>query len=181
MAGIIFTKGVTVKAGEAPGKPFELSAAALERILSGAGSSPVSTWDEVRGIPGGGGKYVASGAYCNCTGGTCGTTSAGTMSVAMDINFAAKAIGGGSSSISLPGASGASGSIQSLSFANLGGDAKATLTVSGSGDFSGTGVKLLTSGGAVADSASFDVRAIYASGPDPTQTFGGELTAPFAP
>jgi hypothetical protein len=227
--------GVTVKAGEAPSKPFQVPAAQLEGILSGVGSSPkgaaqdeksetgstgsssgqdtakgkenatdafaavdaaqpettqfaaqqsgmtgtrVSTWDEVRGIPGGGGKYVASGAYYNCTGGTCGTTSQGTMSVELAIDFAAKTIGGGDSAISLPGASGASGNIAALSYANLGGDASAALTVSGSGNFSGTEVKLLTSGGQTASSATFDVRAIYASGPNPTQTYGGEITAP---
>ena len=152
------------------------------RFASQQFSAPrVSTWDEVRGIPGGTGKYSVSGSYFNCTGGTCGTTSIGTMSIAMDINFAAKTIGGGSSNMSLPGASGASGNIQSLSYAGLGGNAATSLTVTGTGDFSGTGVKLMTSGGAVADSANFDVRVINYTGPNPTQTYGGELTAPFTP
>lgn len=138
----------------------------------------VSTWDEVRGIPGGSGKYTASGSYFNCTGGTCGSVAQGTMSFALDINFGARTIGGGSSNLSLPGASGASGSILSTSYAGLSGDAVTSLSVSGSGTFSGTSVKLLTSGGVVAGSASIDVRAIYASGPNPTQTYGGSLTAP---
>lgn len=228
--------GVTVKAGEAPSKPFELSPSQLDAVLSGTGSTPkgdskddagaggssgsssgqdtakgkdnagdafaafdaaqsentgkavetafkpsVAKWDEVRGIPGGTGKYSASGAYYNCTGGTCGTTSIGTMSIAMAVDFGAKTIGGGSSSISLPGASGATGSILSLSYANLSGDAAASLSLSGSGDFTGTSVKLLNTGGVTAGSATFDVRALNSSGPNPTQTYGGELTAPFTP
>ena len=45
------------------------------RFASQQFSAPrVSTWDEVRGIPGGTGKYSVSGSYFNCTGGTCGTT-----------------------------------------------------------------------------------------------------------
>lgn len=138
----------------------------------------VATWDEVRGIPGGSGKYAASGSYFNCTGGTCGTVAEGTMTFALNIDFGARTIGGGSSSISLPGASGANGSILQTSYAGLSGDAVTSLSVSGSGTFSGTSVKLLTSGGVVAGSASIDVRAIYASGPNPTQTYGGSLTAP---
>lgn len=140
-----------------------------------------STWDEVRGIPGGSGKYAASGSYYNCTGGTCGTAAEGTMTFALNIDFGARTIGGGSSSISLPGASGANGSILSTSYAGLSGDAVTSLSVSGSGAFSGTSVKLLTSGGVVAGSASIDVRAIYSSGPNPTQTYGGSLTAPLTP
>lgn len=142
------------------------------------GAPKASTWDEVRGIPGGSGKYVASGSYFNCTGGTCGTVAQGTMSFALDINFGARTIGGGSSTIDLPGASGANGSILSTSYAGLSGDAVTSLSVSGSGDFTGTSVKLLTSGGVVAGSASLDVRAIYSSGPNPSQTYGGALTAP---
>lgn len=138
----------------------------------------VSTWDEVRGIPGGSGKYTASGSYYNCTGGTCGSVAQGTMSFALDINFGARTIGGGSSNISLPGASGASGSIASIPYGGLSGDAVTSLSVSGSGDFTGTSVKLLTSGGVVAGSASVDVRAIYSSGPNPSQTYGGSLAAP---
>jgi len=118
-----------------------------------------STWGDIIAIPSGTGHYSGSASYYNCTGGTCGTTAVGTMDFAMDINFGAKTLGGGSSQIQMTSPASYTGSITSQSYAGLTGDAVKSLTVSGGADWTGTTVKLLTAGGVVAGSASIDVRA----------------------
>lgn len=136
-----------------------------------------TTWADVIAIPSGTGHYSGSASYYNCTGGTCTGSALGTMSFAMDINFGAKTLGGSGAAnqITLTSPSGVSGTITSQSYASLTGDAVKSLSVTplGSGDFTGTTVKLLTAGGVVAGSASIDVRVIDTSGSFPTTTFGG--------
>ena len=228
--------GVTVKAGEAPSKPFELSPGQLEGILNAVGSTPkgdakddtaggdstdkssgqdtakgkenagdafalldasqgdtsrfasqqfgaptAATWDQVRGIPGGTGKYSGSAAYYFCPAGTCGTTVAGTMNFAMDIDFGARTVGGGSSSLSLPGASGATGNISTLNYAGLTGDAKFTPSFSGLSNWTGTTIKLLDAGGVTAGAASIDVHVFSTFGPNPNVEFGGPVTGTLNP
>ncbi len=138
-----------------------------------------TTWADVIAIPGGTGKYAGSTSYYNCTGGTCTGAALGTMSFAMDINFGAKTLGGSGTSnqITLTSPSGVSGTIISQSYAGLSGDAVKSLSITplGSGDFTGTTVKLLTAGGVVAGAASIDVRVIDTSGAFPTTTFGGPV------
>ncbi|MEK7233991.1 MAG: FecR family protein [Elusimicrobiota bacterium] len=222
--------GVSIKAGEAPSAPFELSPGQLEGILSGVGSAPkgdskddaaagdttdsssgqgtargkdnaddafaaldaaqgdtsrfasqqfgaptTATWDEVRGIPGGTGKYSGSGAYYNCTGGTCATTPLGTTTFAMDIDFGARTVGGGSSNISLTSPASFSGTIGSQSYANMTGLATMPLSVtSGTGNFNGTSLKLLNTGGVTAGAATIDVRVISSLSIPPL--YGGPVT-----
>jgi len=139
-----------------------------------------ATWEDVIAIPGGSGKYSGSGAFYNCTGGTCAGSALGTTTYAFDINFAAKTLGGGSSSISLTAPASVSGNITSQSYANLTGDAIKSLTISSAnGNWNGTTVKLLTSGGVVAGTASVDVRVFETS--NPSTTYGGPVAAPFTP
>ncbi|MDD5302876.1 MAG: FecR family protein [Elusimicrobia bacterium] len=142
------------------------------------GAPTTATWDQVRGIPGGAGEYKGSGSYYNCTGGTCGTAPLGTTAFALHIDFGAKTVGGGSSYVQLPGASGADGTIQLSSYAGLTGDAKYTPSITGTGDFTGTTIKLLNTGGVTAGAASIDVRAVNTFGTNPSTTFGGPVTAP---
>lgn len=146
------------------------------------GAPSASTWDQVRGIPGGTGKYSGSGNYYNCTGGTCGTSVAGTTTFSLLVDFGARTLGGGSSSISTPGASGSSGNIQSFSYAALSGDAKYSPGItSAAGNWTGTTIKLLNTGGVTAGAASIDVRVIDTFGPNPSQTFGGPVTGTLTP
>jgi hypothetical protein len=223
--------GVTVKAGEAPSKPFELSPGQLEGILNGVGSAPkgekddsadggstdkssgqdtakgkenagdafaaldasqgdtsrfasqqfgaprTSIWEDVVAIPSGTGKYTGTASYFNCTSGTCGTAAAGVMSFGLQIDFGAKTIGGGSSFISLPGASGADGNFGSLfSYGSLSGEAKYAPSIGGTGNFTGTTIKLLDSGGVTAGAIAIDVRVINTLGPNSTTTFGGPMS-----
>lgn len=141
------------------------------------GAPQASTWADVIAIPGGTGKYSGSGSYYNCTGGTCTGSALGTTTFTLLIDFGAKTLGGGSNNIS---AGGFTGSISQLSYASKTGDAVSSLTVSGgSGNWAGTSVKLLNAGGVVAGAATIDVRVVDAS--TPVTTFGGPVTAPFAP
>ncbi len=226
--------GVTVKAGEAPSKPFELGGAQLEGILNGVGSTPkadqkddaaaggdstdsqsgqgtatgkqsesdalaaadeaqdeisqfasqqfglptTATWEDVIAIPGGAGKYAGSAPYYSCPGSVCDTSSpVGTTSFTMDIDFAAKTVGGGTSNIAMTNGGG-SGSILSQSYANLTGDAVKNLNVSGSGNFSGSGfqtvLKLENAGGVTAGAATIDVRWSTSASGQPI--FGGPVS-----
>ena len=148
------------------------------------GAPTTATWDEVRGIPGGTGKYTGSGSYYNCTGGTCGTSVLGTTTFAMNIDFGARTIGGGSSAITMTsGGNGInSSSISSLSYASLGGDAKLDMTSAisaAAGNFNGTTIELINSGGVTAGTASLDVRAVNTS--FPSTTLGGPVTGTLVP
>lgn len=223
--------GVTVKDGQAPGKPFELSPSQLEGVMSGVGSAPSgdskedgaggdsagkesgdqtaggkdnqrdafaalsasesetttfatqqqfgapsqSTWDAVRGIPGGTGRYTGSADMFLCPGGTC-TSTAGTMSFELDIDFAARTIGGGGSTITLGSPANTTGSIGSTSYSSLSGDATLNLQplISGAGTWSKADLKLLDSGGLTAGAASIDVRWTSSVGVLPT--YGGSVT-----
>jgi len=140
-------------------------------------SAPKATsWEDVIAIPGGSGKYVGSGSYYNCTGGTCGSTPMGTTSFAMDINFGAKTLGGGTSSISMTSPASISGNIVSLSYASFTGEGAKSLSItSANGNFTGTTVKLLTAGGVTAGAATIDVRGFDTTvGSIPT--YGGPVT-----
>ena len=139
------------------------------------GAPTTATWDEVRGIPGGTGKYSGSGAYYNCTGGTCATTPLGTTTFAMDIDFGARTVGGGVSNISLTSPASFSGTIGSQSYANMTGLATMPLSVtSGTGNFNGTSLKLLNTGGVTAGAATIDVRVISSLSIPPL--YGGPVT-----
>lgn len=88
--------------------------------------------------------------------------------------------GGGSSSISLTASASVSANIVNQSYANLTGDAIKSLSISSAnGTWTGTTVKLLTSGGVVAGTAAVDVRVFETS--NPSTTYGGPVTAPFTP
>lgn len=227
--------GVTIRAGEAPSKPFELSPGQLDGILSGVGSAPkgdskddaaagdstdkssgqdtakgkdnaddafaaldaaqgdtsrfasqqfgapsVSTWDQVRGIPGGKGKYTGSASYYLCTGGICTGAAQGTATLALDVDFGAKTIGSPSSTIALPGASGVTGTITSTPYGSLTGDAKYVPNISSAnGNWNGTTIKLLNAGGVTAGVVSIDVRVINTSGANPM--YGGSVTGTLTP
>ncbi|UPT73287.1 MAG: hypothetical protein M0D55_15570 [Elusimicrobiota bacterium] len=104
------------------------------------------------------------------------------MTWAIDINFAAKTLGGGSSSISLTSPASVSGSFTTQSYASLTGDAVldyggAGAISSANGNWTGTTIKLLTSGGQTAGAASLDVRVFNTSvGSNPT--YGGVTAGP---
>jgi len=142
------------------------------------GAPRTATWADVIAIPGGTGKYSGSGAFYNCTGGTCGATPLGTTTFAFDIDFGAKTLGSVSSSIiSLTAPASVSGNIGIQSYAGLTGDAIKSLSItSANGNWNGTTVKLLTAGGVVAGSATIDVRVFETS--NPATTYGGPVTAP---
>lgn len=115
----------------------------------------LTTWDQVRTIESGSGYYSGSGVY-TCTAGCSGS---GSMSFAIDVNFAARTLGGGSSSISLtasPLSGSASTTVTTLSFASLSGESTATLPVSNS-EFSGTTMSLLNKDGVIAKEAKVNV------------------------
>lgn len=136
-----------------------------------------SKWADVIAIPGGTGKYTGSGSYYLCTGGVCGGSVAGTTSFALDIDFGAKTLGGGSSNITLTGAYNATSNntIQSLNYSSLTGDAVTSLTLNGGAQhvWSGTTLKLLDTGGVTAGAASIDVRVQSTTGPP---QYGGAVT-----
>jgi hypothetical protein len=222
--------GVTVKAGEAPSKPFELSPGQLEGILGGVGSSPKGdskddsasggstdkssgedtakgkenagdafaaqdasqsetsqfasqrfsaptkpTWADVIAIPGGAGTYTGSGSFFNCTGGSCSNSPSGTLTYAIDINFGAKTVGGGSSSINMQ-APGIVGTLLSpVSYGGLTGNATIDLGASISapgGNFTGTSLTLLNTGGVTAGAAQLDLKAFNTSN---SQTYGATV------
>lgn len=144
------------------------------RFASQQFSAPkASTWADIIAIPAGGGKYIGTGSYYNCTGGTCGSTSVGTISYSIDINFAAKTLGGGSSFINM-GAPSVNGTMPSpFSYASLSGAASADIggfISTPGGNYTGTTIKLLDAGGVTAGAASLDVKAFNTSS---SQTFGG--------
>lgn len=136
-----------------------------------------ATWDEVRGVASGSGKYMGTAQYFICSaGGGCGTTAQGTMTFSMNIDFANKTFGGGGSNIDLPGVAGVNGSIVSTSYAALTGDAKTSLTMSGAGDWTGTTLKLINAGGVPAGQASIDVR--WQTNTGPVTNYGGPISGP---
>jgi hypothetical protein len=223
--------GVTIKAGEAPSKPFELSPGQLDGILNGVGSAPkgdskddsagggstdkssgqdtakgknnagdafaaldasqsetslfasqqfgaptTPTWADVIAIPSGTGRYAGTGNFFNCTGGSCSSTPSGTFSFGINVDFGAKTLGGGTSFINMaaPGINGTFSSAQS--YGSLSGDAK--INIGGSisaagGNFTGTELKLLNSGGVTAAAATLDLKAFNTSN---SQTYGGTAT-----
>jgi len=149
------------------------------------GAPSAATWDEVRGIPGGTGKYTASGSYYDCSGGPCGSTPIGTMTYAIDINFGARTLGGGSSNIVLTAPASITGTISSpISYAALGGAAsisfiQSSTIFSAAGNFGGTTINLLNSGGVTAGAASVDLKAFATS--NPSVIYGGSVGSTLTP
>ncbi len=142
------------------------------------GAPSVATWDQVRGIPGGTGKYTGSGAYYNCNSGTCTGSALGTTSFVLNIDFGGKQISGGTIDMTSPASF--SGTINSgQSYATLTGDATMSLGVTGGANWSGTTLKLLNSGGVTAGAASIDVRAISLTATPPT--YGGAVIGTLVP
>jgi hypothetical protein len=216
--------GVTVKQGQAPGKPFELTPAQLEGVLGGVasnatgnsqdgdggeagaesgdktaqgkaleveaegfiaaaqaetssfaaqqefGSPSATTWESVRGVSNGTGQYVGSAPFYNLTTGN--PNSLGTMTFVLDIDFANKTLGGGSSNITMPspGPGGAT-TISQFSYASFTGNAVHDLDPQLAGNWAGTTLKLLDAGGLTAGAASIDVRWNTGIPPD----FGGTV------
>lgn len=136
-----------------------------------------SKWADIIAIPGGTGQYTGSGSYYLCTGGVCGGNVMGTTTFALNIDFGAKTLGGGSSNITLSGAYNVSSNntIQQLNYSSLSGDAVTSLTLNGGGlyNWSGTSLKLLDTGGVTAGAASIDVRVQSTVGPP---QYGGAVT-----
>jgi hypothetical protein len=127
------------------------------------GAPTTATWDAVRGIPGGTGKYTGSGSYYNCTGGTCSGSALGTTSFAINVDFGARTIGGGGSSISMTGNGINTSSFGSLSYAALSGNAVIDITSalsSAGGTYNTSTLTLLNTGGVTAGAATLDVRAV---------------------
>lgn len=168
----------TAKGKDNAGDAFATLDAAQEDVSEFAsqqfGAPKASTWENVIAIPGGKGKYTGSASYGNCTSGTCTGTS-GTMTFALNIDFGQKTLGGTGSQIIMSGAVSDTGNISTLNYGSpaLSGDAKASLTISASGSFAGTQVKLLDAGGVTAGAASLDVRYQFTGG-DPI--YGGPVT-----
>ena len=143
------------------------------------GAPTTATWDSVRGIPGGTGKYTGSGSYYLCTGGVCAGSSLGTTTFNLNIDFGAKTIGGGSSNISLAGVYNGSDNILQSSYAGLTGDAKTALSMPGAlNTWTGTTLKLLNTGGVTAGAASIDIRVQSTTGPP---QYGGPVTGSLVP
>ena len=139
------------------------------------GLPSVATWDQVRGIPSGTGKYSGSGSYYLCTGSVCDGSALGTTNFSLLIDFGAKTIGGGSSNISVAGVYNGSDSILLSSYAGLSGDAVTPLSLSAaSNNWTGTTLKLLSPGGVTAGAASIDVRVQSTSGSGLPQ-YGGPV------
>jgi hypothetical protein len=117
------------------------------------------TWADVIAVPGGAGTYNGTGNYYDCTGGSCGTSPLGTTTFALDIDFGAKTLGGGSSQISLTSPAGVTHNVNSFSYAGLSGDAVVDLASHMAGsNWTGTTLKLVDVGGATAGAATIDVR-----------------------
>lgn len=138
-----------------------------------AGLTGVSTWDLVRGITSGTGKYSGSAPFYNLTTGSPAVV--GTMTLDLNIDFANRTLGGSGSTIVLT-SPGTTGNIGTISYANLTGDAVLNLapSISGAGTWTGTSLKLENAGGKAAGAASIDVRWNTGIAPD----YGGTLTAP---
>lgn len=123
---------------------------AAESVVDG-----IATWDQVRTLESGSGSYSGSGVY-TCTAGCSGS---GSMSFSINVDFAARTLGGGTSNISLsasPLSFPASTSVSSLSFAALSGQATASLPVTNP-EFSGTTLSLLNKDGVIAKEARVNV------------------------
>ncbi len=222
--------GVNIKAGEAPGDPFQVPAGQLEGILSGVASAPQgdtkdgaegasagegsgqdtasgknvkadafaaldseqsdtstfatqqfgaphrTTWDDVRGVVGGTAQYNGTGNYYDCFGGNCGSTSLGTATLLLHIDFANRTVGGSGSNITMAGTHSATGSINVLSYAALQGDAVGTTSMSpsvGVGTWQNASIKLLDVGGVTAGAASVEFRITNSS---PAFDYRGEVT-----
>lgn len=102
--------------------------------------------------------------------------------MALTVDFGAKTIGGGSSTIALPGPAAITGNIATFNYAGLTGDAKYTPTISSpAGVWTGTTIKLLDTGGVTAGAASIDVRVVNTLGPNPSTQYGGPVTGTLAP
>ncbi len=146
-------------------------------FASQQGLSGVSTWDLVRGITSGSGKFQGSAPMYNFTSGN--QNPVGTMNFNLMIDFGARTMGGGGagfSDINLGSPAGATGTINQFSYANLTGDAVVNLAphISGAGTWTGTTLKLENAGGVAAGAASIDVR--WNTGVPPT--YGGVVTGP---
>ncbi len=141
------------------------------------GLPTTAKWADVIAINSGQGTYSGSASIFSCPGGgACSGAAVGTMEFTMLIDFGAKTLGGGSSSISHT--LGGSGTIISQSYAGLSGDATKSLTISGGGTWNNspnfdTTVKLLNAGGVTAGQASIDVRWQTSSG---QPIYGGQIS-----
>jgi hypothetical protein len=123
-----------------------------------------ATWDEVREVTGGTGRYSgsASNYACDASGSSCGGAAVGTTSFNLFIDFGAKTIGGSGSTIEVSQA-GSATSINAHDYSALSGDARMALSLFGSGSGSyingaGTSLKLLNASGVTAGAITVDVR-----------------------
>jgi hypothetical protein len=128
----------------------------------------LSTWALIQGLTG-------SGTY-NGTGSYSGGAGSGTMTVAMDVDFGAKTLGGGSSIITLSGAVGGSSNINSFSYAALTGSAQVNnlnAHLANTTDFFSSSLSLMNAGGIAAKTAVISASVYTGAGP----TSSGSVTA----
>mgnify|MGYP001576783188 CR=1 FL=1 len=90
------------------------------------GSDGIASWDQLRQLQLGTLTYLSPVTNGTCTGGPCSTGSPITMQFQMDVNFAARTYGGGSSDITITGNASASDNINETAFGS-GGNAVITL------------------------------------------------------
>ena len=147
----------------------------------------LSTWDQVRSVQTGTGYYQGTGDY-SCSGGACakGMTVAGGLNFAMNVDFAARAITGGSVSLTPGNAGGISDStsINRISY-GAAGNAVTTLNAANGNDtnsnFDNTTLSFMNRDGTAAKDMQVDL--VYASsyGSSASGSAIGTLTAPPIP
>jgi len=141
----------------------------------------LSTWDQVRSVQTGTGYYQGTGDY-SCSGGACakGMTVAGGLNFAMNVDFAARAITGGSVSLT-PGSAGGISDATSINRISYGaaGNAVTTLSAANGNDtnsnFDNTTLSFMNRDGTAAKDMKVDL--VYASsyGPSASGSATGTL------
>jgi hypothetical protein len=121
----------------------------------------VATWDQLRALPLGSATYLSSITALTCTGGLCGGGTAANVQFQLDVNFAARTYGGGSSDVNVTSTLIGSTNINSTSFSSLAGNATFTLN-NGSGNstnpqFDGTAFTFKNVAGEVAKSVEMKI------------------------
>lgn len=158
------------------------SQASQDLIEEGGIPDGVATWDHVRTLTTGLGWYNASGSYTCSGGGLCSVGGSGTLSFTLEVDFANRTYGGGTSQINLSGGPiNDSVTITNNSFETLAGDAVIALGPAGTlgvpsngGDFNGSSIKLLNDAGEAAADASLDLNYVTSGSGDSAD---GQVTA----
>ncbi|HXS99343.1 MAG TPA: FecR domain-containing protein [Elusimicrobiota bacterium] len=124
----------------------------------------LTTWSQLVGLTGTG-TYNGTGSYS-------GTGGSGSATLAMDVNFGARTLGGGGSTLTLTGSFPDTASIQSINYANLSGNALVTPVLSGSKTYTSTSLSLQNEGGIPAKTATLSFTVSTGAGP----TSSGSVT-----